>query len=324
MRSGRTASTVRIRCEAGSGCNEVPCYHPLHGWKSAEVTKNGKRKLTFNPKYGFIDLPVEVPCGQCVGCRLERSRQWAVRCVHEASLHLDNCFITLTYDPSRVPEGGTLVKKHFQDFMKRLRKRSGVRIRFFHCGEYGEDLQRPHYHALLFGYDFPDKKFHTRNAQGNTVFKSDLLEELWGHGFCTVGAFTFETAAYCARYVMKKVTGELAADHYRHVDPETGEIFERLPEYVTMSLKPGIGSEWYSRFKSDVFPDDFVVVRGARQGVPLFYLRRLEKEDLTCYSKLKRRRLERQFVHRDNCTPERLKVRETVRNAQISTLKRTI
>ena len=151
----------------------MACYHPMQGYRSAEVTKNGKRKIVFSPQKGYIDLPVKVACGQCIGCRLERSRQWAIRCVNEASLYRGNCFITLTYSDEYLPQNKSLDKRDFQLFMKRLRKEfSSERIRYFHCGEYGcsckvcglsaklcrrvgcgsfvEGLGRPHYHALFF------------------------------------------------------------------------------------------------------------------------------------------------------------------------------
>lgn len=102
----------------------MPCYHPIQGWKSRFPNQKGKRPIVFKQNsYADLDSPVTLACGRCIGCRLEYSRQWAVRCVHEASLYDDNCFITLTYDNENLPEGGTLVKKHFQDFMKRLRKK---------------------------------------------------------------------------------------------------------------------------------------------------------------------------------------------------------
>ena len=131
----------------------MPCFCPLEGWRSKDRSSTGKRKIVFNPRDALRDMPVTVPCGQCIGCRLERSRQWAVRCIHEASLHEDNCFITLTYDDAHLPTDLSLNVSHFQKFMKRLRKRFGEGIRFFHCGEYGENFGRPHYHACLFTSD---------------------------------------------------------------------------------------------------------------------------------------------------------------------------
>ena len=133
------------------------CYHPITAWRSLEGRgANGKWPLVFNKRDGYCDLEVQVPCGQCVGCRLERSRQWAIRCVHEASLHSRNCFITLTYDDAHLP-GISLVPRDYVLFMKRLRKMFGAGIRFFHCGEYGSINFRPHHHAIIFNFDFEDK-----------------------------------------------------------------------------------------------------------------------------------------------------------------------
>lgn len=269
-------------------------------------------------------MPVSIPCGQCIGCRLEKSRQWAMRCVHEAQLHEAKCFITLTYDNHHLPRGGTLIKKHFQDFMKRLRKRFNGNIRYFHCGEYGEASKRPHYHALIFGTDFPDKKFHTRNAQGDTLYTSELLAALWGHGFCSIGQFTFETAAYCARYIMKKVTGPTAPKHYRVCDLETGETIEKIPEYVTMSLKPAIGALWFDKFHSDIYPDDFCVMRGKKLPVPRYYDLRLGRMNEPLLKNLKIRRVVNGKKNSANTTQEKLLVRHEVKLAQIKSLKRTL
>ena len=138
----------------------MPCYNPLKGYRSRTLNASGKRSIVFNLREGYVDQPIEVPCGQCIGCRLERSRQWAVRCVHEASLYKNNCFVTLTYSDDKLPSDGSLHFDHFQKFMKRLRRfYDDSRIRFFHCGEYGEQYSRPHYHCCLFNFDFVDKKF---------------------------------------------------------------------------------------------------------------------------------------------------------------------
>ena len=248
----------------------MPCYSPLRGWRSSERSPTGKRRIVFNPRDALRDLPVSVPCGQCVGCRLERSRQWAVRCVHEASLHERNCFITLTYDDAHLPADGSLNLDHFQKFMKRLRKRFGDGIRFFHCGEYGENFGRPHYHACLFNFDLPDREFWSCREDVN-LYTSKILSSLWPFGFVTVGDVTFESAAYVARYVMKKVTGDNASDHYRFTNEITGQVYDRKPEYVTMSRRPGIGRGWVDKYLDDVYPFDFIVINGVKCKPPRFY-----------------------------------------------------
>lgn len=245
-----------------------------------------------------------------------------MRCVHENQLHADSAFITLTYAPEKIPHGGTLIKKDWQDFAKRLRKKAVRRISYFHCGEYGEQSRRPHYHALLFGFDFADKKPFKKSKDGSDIYTSELLLELWGKGFCTTGAVTFESAAYVARYVMKKITGEAAEKHYQSIDPETGEVHRLLPEYTTMSLKPAIAKGWYSDFRSDVYPSDFMVLRGQKMKPPKYYDRLLEIEDPEAHAAIKARRTEEALLRQGDSTSSRLRVREQVKLAQISHLKR--
>lgn len=238
----------------------MPCYHPLQAWRGA-VKESGKRSIVFSESRCKVPgSSLSLPCGQCVGCRLERSRQWAMRCVHESELYDRNCFVTLTFAPEHVPS--SISVRDTQLFMKRLRKAySAERIRFFLCGEYGEKFGRPHYHICLFNFDFEDKVRIEDTRTGFPQWMSDSLSRIWPFGRAVIGSVTFESAAYVARYIMKKVTGEAAAEHYDG----------RKPEFVVMSRRPGIGKGWYDRFKSDVFPSDEVVVRGVKMRPPKYY-----------------------------------------------------
>lgn len=258
----------------------MPCYRPLHGFRGHK-NANGKQPIVFsrrdaaNPAYSTdLDRSIQLPCGQCVGCRLEKSRQWAMRCVHEASLYERNCFLTLTYNDENLPKDKSLKKQHFQEFIRSLRDKirydqqleHDVRVfpahdspRYFHCGEYGDLNHRPHYHALLFNFDFPDKVLFKKTDTGN-IYESKILQETWQYGFCTIGSLTFESAAYCARYTLKKISGPLADDHYGG----------RTPEYTTMSRRPGIGRGWYEKYKSDTYPSDSVAVRGKLMKPPMY------------------------------------------------------
>ncbi len=295
----------------------MACYHPLTAYKAVGGGVTFKRHESAGVK-------VALPCGRCIGCRIDRSRQWAVRCVHEASLYEDNSFITLTYAPDFLPEGGTLIKRHFQLFMKRLRKIAKKKIRYYHCGEYGEELGRPHYHALLFGYDFPDKILW-KEIRGNRIFTSGLLDETWGKGFCSVGAVSFQSAAYVARYILKKQLGRTAPAHYQTVDEVTGEIFNRLAEYTTMSLKPGIGSAWFDKFNSDVYPADYVVLQGKKFKTPRYYdklVSRLEGEEF--FDVIKAVREESALKRAHDNTAARLLVRETVHLSKLRRLGREL
>lgn len=214
---------------------------------------------------------VLVPCGNCLGCDLERSRQWAVRCMHEASLHLDNCFLTLTYDDEHVPPAGSLDRRAFPLFMKRLRKAVAPRkVRYFYCGEYGERFERPHYHAVLFGF-WPGDSVRCGARGGHGVYRSDLVGEVWPYGFHEVGSVTFDSAAYVARYVTKKVRGEAAAEHYMAVDGETGELFWREPEFSNMSRRPGIAADWFAKYGGELEPDGTVIQSGKEVPMPRYY-----------------------------------------------------
>ena len=292
----------------------------MQGYRSRADGKT----IVFNPTYGWIDRPLTIPCGQCVGCRLERSRQWAVRCVHEASLHEDNCFITLTYNNESLPEDGSLNKKHFQDFMKRLRKKyKNKKIRYYHCGEYGDKNFRPHYHAIIFGLQFDDQKLFTVN-NGEKLYTSEKLEKLWPFGFSTIGTVTFESAAYVARYVMKKVNGKNAKNHYERVNNDTGEIYNLVSEYNTMSRRPGIAAGWFDKYKDDVYPSDNIHLREKTFRPPKFYDKMYEHLMPNEMEKIKKQRMKNMAKHANDNTAERLAVKEQVKNAQLNQLIRSI
>lgn len=254
---------------------------------------------------------MNVACGQCIGCKLERSRQWAVRCMHEAQLHEENCFLTLTL---RDEGDGSVHVRDVQKFMKRLRKAIKRRVSYLACGEYGEALGRPHYHMALFGYNFPDR----RRWKGD-LWVSEKLDKLWSHGYCTIGELTFESAAYIARYCTKKITGSMAAKHYTRV-LESGEIVSVEPEYITMSRRPGIGKRWLERYHSDVYPSDEVIVRGKQARPPRYYDKEHAKLDELVHRRVQLARIAEAATpeRKAERTPERLKVRKTVLEAQMS------
>lgn len=299
----------------------MPCFHPLQAFRSHAKNANGKSVIKFNMQLGSSSVkfePIKVSCGRCIGCRLERSRQWAIRCMHESSLYSRNCFITLTYNPKSLPKDGGLQLRDFQLFLKRLRKKYGSGIRFFHCGEYGENNFRPHYHACIFNFDFPDKVlFKTNN--GIKLYVSDALNSLWSdpntgesYGFCTVGDVTFESAAYVARYITKKINGEKAAEHYNG----------KKPEYITMSRRPGIGKGWYDKYKDDCYPSDFLVHREMKMKPPKFYDRLYEIDNPTEFEIIKKLREQKSKLAAHDNSPARLKVKEIVKRSHFKQLKR--
>lgn len=280
----------------------MACHYPLRGFRAKRANENGKYPLTFKPQQAQTDVPLEVPCGQCTGCRLERSRQWAIRAMHELQLHQQSAFLTLTYKPSEIPRYGSLNKKHLQDFFKRYRRwLGGKKIRYLACGEYGERGDRPHYHAIIFGHDFADKVPYKKEA-GYQLYTSEKLNERWTHGFCTIGEANFETAAYVARYVTKKINGPKAEEHYGTViNEETGEITpRRIPEFISPSRNPGIAKGWYEKFKQEVYPLDEVVVKGKLMQPPKFYDRLHQLEDPDSFEAIQAARMKAAKGNPDN------------------------
>ena len=287
------------------------CYHPLKGHFSPE---NGR----FVPGYtADVRLRSQIPCGSCIGCRQTYARSWAIRCMHESKSHVRKCFITLTYNDDSLPNPPSLVTKHFQDFMKRLRinfargisfqqQDGNIRhvfvpdgIKVYYCGEYGPRYsRRPHWHAVLFGAEFPDKTLHKRKKSGN-LYRSQVLQGLWPHGFITVADLTFESAGYCARYAMKKVNGQAKKAHYQWRCPHTGHVYDLKPEHAHMSRRGGIGLDWIKRYWKDVYPSDEIILKGNPVKPPKFYDTFLKKLDPVLYANVKRKRMDEVRVYSD-------------------------
>lgn len=286
----------------------MSCYKPLRAFKTpGGVVFN---ELSRHDILGRIDLP----CGQCIGCRLKRARDWSFRIMHEASLHADNCFVTLTYGRDKVPAGGSLDYRDFQLFMKRVRKASPNKVRFFMCGEYGPLNLRPHYHAILFNINFNDRVPIGKSAAGVVYFDSPKLRDLWSHGHVSVQDVNQQAAAYCARYIVDKVTGDAAEAHYAG----------RVPEFCHCSLKPGIGADWFRKFHTDVYPHDFVVVDGTKYSPPKYYdrlKRRLNPASVEL-DRIEFARQERAKLAFADNTAERLATREVVHKARVRNQKR--
>lgn len=189
--------------------------------------------------------------------------------MHEASLYRASSFVTLTYDDDHL-ESLSLRYRDFQIFCRRARRKFGP-FRFFMAGEYGERQWRPHFHAALFGVHFSDRYPWRKSPAGFQLYRSPALEEVWTNGSSEIGDVSLESAGYIARYCVKKVSGDAAKEHYSRVDFRTGEIVELVPEFSQMSRKPGIGSRWFDRFASDVFPHDRVIVKGQKLRPPRYY-----------------------------------------------------
>lgn len=284
----------------------MPCVMPLKAYRGPDGA------IVFDSKRGFSDLPLELSCGQCIGCRVERARQWTLRCLHEAKSAGRGSFVTLTYDQGNVPAFASLRKRDFQLFMKRLRKRIGP-VRFVACGEYGDESLRPHYHALLFGEDFSrDRRVFPFAAPGREQYLSPTLQSLWPLGMSVVQDLNPRNVAYVCRYVVKKVAKSRSAEAFTRHDSITGEVREVEPEFFRMSRRPGIGAAWFKRFSSDVFPSDECILEGRSVRVPAYYEKLQSERDSAMLESVKARRRRAVAARAEDLTPERLRAREEI------------
>nr|DAV64896.1 MAG TPA: Replication associated protein [Microviridae sp.] len=258
-----------------------------------DIDSFGKRYYRTDNYHAYkdsLDEWIPIPCGQCVECRLQRSRQWADRCMLEMQYHRESYFITLTYDDDHLPKNeiidedsgeiisvSTLVKKDLSAFIKRVRRYQEYDgfyqpIRFYGCGEYGSETLRPHFHVILFGLHLPKDGFrlYRQNFNGDNLYNHDFLDRCWKNGYSVVGEVTWQSCAYVARYIMKKQLGKGASDFYsdRGISPE----------FTLMSRRPGIAREYYDEHKDELFTQDFVHVsthQGSRRIYPPRYFEKL-------------------------------------------------
>jgi len=252
---------------------------------------------------------VPAGCGQCMPCRINRRRLWTHRMMLESYKHAENSFLTLTYDDEHLPARGSLDPSHTQKWLKRFRKAIAPRkVRFYLVGEYGDQSQRPHYHAALFGVG-PD------GIVVNNEYCSvpDIVSRTWGKGHVMLGSLTSASAQYICGYVTKKMTSKF--------DPR---LNGRYPEFARMSRRPGIGSSWFEAYQSDIFPNGYVTSRdGIKMRVPRAYLKSLELTDPALYRKMKAQMLK--FAKENVDTSfEHLEAREYVTGQRVSQLRRKL
>nr|UXQ87933.1 MAG: replication initiation protein [Microvirus sp.] len=313
----------------------MSCFHPLHGYKSP---KNGKWISEQNSPLYHKWEPLSIPCNKCTGCRTEYSRQWAMRITHEASLwKLKNTFITLTYNDNWLPTHNTLIKRDFTLFMKRLRKKRKSNkqnpIRFYMCGEYGEKKGRPHYHAILFNC-----LFKKEDKIGKNLYTSTELQDLWtwtnpkdkdekeSMGYVSHGDVTFQSAAYVANYVQKKINGKKKDEHYKiknPLDKKTGVyLTHRQQEYAQMSRKPGIAGDWLTKWKDEVYRNDSIHIDGRKMKPPKYYDRQMEILEPQKIAIIKAQRKIEMESLQHLFTPEALKQKEVHHKAKMALHKR--
>lgn len=302
----------------------MSCYRPLVAYRE----RKGGSVVFGSDRKGTGDF-MELPCGKCLGCREDRARMWAIRIMHEAQLYDSNLVGTFTYSDQNLPGDYGLRYRDFQLFMKRLRfELCGVSagpdgsypVRFFCAGEYGGVTERPHYHAILFNLRLPDQQ-----VMYNGKLHSTVMERLWGNGHVVLDRLSPRAASYVAGYTMGKLEGPKTVwkyakrrGHYEDVvDSKTGEILSRPRESVVMSRRPGIGSWWYARFGSDVFPADMAVMDGKKWKAPRYYWEKFKAaSDPKIVEEIENARYLRAADHRCESTPDRRVVREEVARAR--------
>lgn len=278
------------------------CYNPILMYPvEGAVTKNGKQHYSFygslssHPELAGDSRFIRCSCKQCIGCRLENSRQWAVRAVHEARTSSSAYFVTCTFDNYHLPHDRSLSKKFHQTFMKNLRREYGSGIRFLGCGEYGELHGRPHYHYILFNIDFDDKVFWFR-TDGYNTYTSARFSKIWKYGMHLIGEFSFDAAAYVARYIVKKQTGKDAPSHYKG----------RIPEFMVASNRPGIGGKWLEEHGEECYANDFVVINGKKMRPPRYYDNKFDETHPHWMEYIRNNRVEKMLHNLENNTFERL------------------
>lgn len=257
----------------------MSCLFPFkrHRLKDGTIVASERGlNVKHNPPIGSF----YTPCGQCGECRLSRARTWATRCVHEATYWKHSCFITLTYKDT--PPDNSLCPDDTRNFIRRFRDEFKKPFKYFLVGEYGEKGDRPHYHALIFGHDFGLANHHKPEDKKEEKLTSDLhllhntealscpeLNSIWGLGHTSVGHLTFDSAAYCAQYSMKKITGSKAAAHYG----------KKIPEFMRTSQN-AIGKQYALQFSQEIIDNNSVISNGITQSIPQYYLKQYEKNQL--------------------------------------------
>ena len=256
-------------------------------------------------------LPLRVPCGKCIGCRADQARDWSIRIMHEAELHQPAWFVTLTYNDEAMPPNDSLDPTHLRKFFKTLRRDQNEKISYYACGEYGETTKRPHYHAVLFGPHFLDKRPHYRRPNSQ-VWRSPYLESRWKYGNSEFSAVNHASASYTAGYVRKKLSARQDPNHNLRVYEHTGEIVEVQPEFSRMSLKPAIGKNWIEKYWEETYTHDRVVVEGKEFKPPRYYDKWMSEHhpDVLIDVKLKRD-AEAQWR-----PPEKVQAQETIHKAR--------
>lgn len=304
----------------------MPCYHPLirvedktkkikaadgHMYNEAKVLKAGLNELENYTDYENKHYKYEIiPCGKCIGCRLEYSRQWANRGYLEAKSHENNWFATITYDQTHLPMmeeiededgftytntgewNGTLAPADLTQFIKNVRqimKRDHNQdgIRFMACGEYGSKGERPHYHIIFFNLDLPIETFFEPKIINKEVYyRNTIIERAWTKGISNISEASWNNIAYTARYITKKINGDGSSQHYAELGQKK--------EFFRVSRMPGIGEKYFRDHWEEIYKRDEIIIKNKQGSIstqpPKYYDKLLEKEHPKEWEKIKKRR----------------------------------
>lgn len=303
------------------------CYFPVTTYKAREKNETGKRSMVFSPTAAHSGIRHKLPCGQCIGCRIDQAKAWSVRGEHELKFHDCASFVTLTYRDECLPENGTLVREHLQGFHKRLHNRllrsRGYGIRYMGCGEYGGLNGRPHYHSILFGYYPSDRKFIKEGKNGDKLYVSEELSELWPLGHAAFGDVTSASIRYVCGYITDKLNGDKAHERYSRVTSD-GRTVLIEPEFAHRSSRPGIGGRFLDKFGADALRHGTVVIDGREVPLPRYYKEKMktlpggEKR----LEELRKDGVRARMNHREDFTHDRRIVQEKVTLARINLSKR--
>lgn len=275
------------------------------------------------PKY--VDL--RLPCGKCIGCHADKARNYATRAIHEyySDRDREGCFVTLTFNEEMlrkrdVSNYKSISRSELSGFIKRLRERVyakyGKTIRIFASGEYGEIKNRPHYHLLIYGFDFPDKyefSFRYHNGERISYFRSPFLESIWkpagdspSYGFSVIGAMTQSSCQYVASYVSDKLD-EFGDKDYKQLGIDK-------PFFYTPS-KEGLGFQYFQKYYKSIYSIGYCHWHnGVKAPIPGYYTSLLKRYDPELYSSYKLDKLklmiDNLFIENLNLTEQRLLVRK--------------
>lgn len=285
-------------CVAEFGCEAVSCLMPLGGWRSRNPNDSGKYPVTFRMRDGWIDQPIEIPCGKCIGCKSDKATAWGIRAYHESTRHKQCAFVTFTYDDQHMPVDGKVSKYEAQCILKRMRNH-GLKFRYMLCGEYGGVTKRPHYHALIFGQDFRDDAVPLGvSARQVDQYSSRVIDKVWDKGFHVIEDVNAAACFYVAGYLLKNNDED--------------------DSFLLASRKPYIGHGWLSRFADHISQQGFVTIDGKKRPIPPSYLQR--PEFALEFDALKDER--REFV-KNRSPDEVVKARESARGKGMNLLARS-